>query len=141
MNKHFVRCWEENKHKLEDWFANRNLEYVNYATIVEKLFELVLTPETKYRFNSSFDVAKITTIDDGDYQGTMLFLIPEEGYQPNEYAYVITTVDYGSCSGCDTLLRITDYSDGTPNETQLKDLMTIALHLVQSAKYVYEKGE
>ena len=141
MNKHFVRCWEKDKHKLAEWFANTDLSWINYGKIVEKLFDLVLTPDTGYSYNSRFKTINIKTIDDGDYQGTMLFLIPEDTYQPDEFQYVVVTVDYGSCSGCDTLLRITEHSDGLPNNQQVSDLMTIALHLVQSAKYVYEKGE
>ena len=41
---------------------------------------------------------------------------------------------YGSCSGCDTLLGINEYEDGLPNEEQVKDYMTLCLHLIQKLK-------
>lgn len=37
-------------------------------------------------------------------------------------------------SGCDTLMAISGYSDELPNEEQVKDYMTLALHLVQKLK-------
>lgn len=41
-----------------------------------------------------------------DYQGTLLYMIPFDTYQPNESEYLMTYVGYGSCSGCDTLQYI-----------------------------------
>lgn len=43
----------------------------------------------------------ITELDHGDYQGTLLYVIPSSAYQPSDYWYVM--VSYGSCSCCDTL--------------------------------------
>lgn len=77
----------------------------------------------------------IHTINDGDYQGTLLFVIPENAYQPHDYWYV--RVFYGSCSGCDTLEAIlseTGYGDVTPTESQVDQYMTLALHVVQGLK-------
>lgn len=134
MNLEFVKQWEENKHLLEEWFKNTPCDY-EYQKIVEKLFELVLKPLDGYR--SEFDVEEITTIDNGDYQGTQIFLIPYECYQPSESEYVVTYQSYGSCSGCDSLLSISVYSGDKPNEQQIKDLMSLALHLMQNAKPLY----
>jgi hypothetical protein len=75
-------------------------------------------------------------IDDGDYQGTLLFLIPEDTYQPDNYYYV--KVEYGSCSGCDTLESIRDYDSDTPNDEQVKDYMTLCLHIIQKFKKLGE---
>ena len=72
----------------------------------------------------------ISEIDDGDYQGTLLFVIPEEIYQPYDYWYV--RVFYGSCSGCDTLQDILYCSDS--KEQQIDDLFTLALHIFQGLK-------
>ena len=72
----------------------------------------------------------IHEIDDGDYQGTLLFVIPEDLYQPYDYWYV--KVAYGSCSGCDTLLSILYGSDD--REQQINDLFTLALHILQRLK-------
>lgn len=59
-------------------------------------------------------------------------MIAEKGYQPNDYYFV--KVGYGSCSGCDTLEGIRNYEDGNPTEEQVKDYMTLALHVVQGLK-------
>lgn len=75
------------------------------------------------------DPERIHQVDDGDYQGTLVFVIGARGYQPSDYWYV--KVGYGSCSGCDTLESICGYSSDKPNEEQVKDYMTLALHIVQ----------
>jgi len=134
MESIFVQQWEENKHFLEKWFRETETIF-RYDDIVKKLFEIVLKPPRNYF--EEFDVESMTTIDDGDYQGTQIFLIPYKTYQPNEYSYAVTFQSYGSCSGCDTLLSITGYSEIFPNDGQVKDLMTLALHLVQNAKMLY----
>jgi len=78
------------------------------------------------------DATRIHLIDDGDYQGTLLFVIAAVGYQPSDYWYV--KVGYGSCSGCDTLEGIRDYEDGPPTKEQVDAYMTLALHIVQGLK-------
>lgn len=80
------------------------------------------------------DVDRIHQIDDGNYQGTLVYLIGEAGYQPCKYWLV--KVDYGSCSGCDTLESIRKYSDDAPTDEQVKDYVTLALHIVQGLKEV-----
>jgi len=139
MNKHFVKCWDENKGVLEEWFSQEKMGF-SYDEIVKKLFELVLTPDASYP--DEFNLETLRCIDDGHYQGTQLFIIAHDGYQPEEDDYVITSVSYGSCSGCDTLESIFSYGYGElPNEEQVKDLMMLALHLVQRAKYIFRKDE
>lgn len=78
------------------------------------------------------DADRIHEIDDGDYQGTLLYVIAAAGYQPNEYWYV--KVCYGSCSGCDTLQEIRGYKDGPPSKEQVDQYMTLALHIIQGLK-------
>ena len=132
MNKHYVNNWETRKSLLEEWFRLNKVPHT-YKTIVEKLFELVLIPEHDY--SEKFNVAEITLIDNGDYQGTQLFFIPYSTYQPRADEYAFTSCYYGSCSGCDTLEGIlSDGYDAYPTEGQLKDLMTLALHLVQNTR-------
>jgi len=109
----------------KDW----NIEYIDIVRIViEAVHNGYGTP----------DPETIHQIDDGDYQGTLLFIIPEDCYQPHDYWYV--KVFYGSCSGCDTLLNIIDCS--YDKEQQVNDLFTLALHVVQGLKkmdyYYYE---
>ena len=78
------------------------------------------------------DPDRIHEINDGDYQGTLLYVIGAKGYQPGTYWYV--KVGYGSCSGCDTLEAIRGYTDEPATEEQINDYMTLALHIVQGLK-------
>jgi hypothetical protein len=76
------------------------------------------------------DPGVVHEIDDGDYQGTLIYVIAEKAYQPS--SYWTARVSYGSCSACDTLQSICGYGDDPPNEDQVKDYMTLALHMVES---------
>jgi hypothetical protein len=127
-----VKQWEENKHKLEEYFKTTNQdEYRSYEDIVKKIFEICIPKAIN---NGSWDLESMTVIDDGHYQGTQIFIIPIDSYQPSVEDYVMTDTYYGSCSGCDTLLSICDYGDGLPDDEQIKEYMTLALHLVQKIK-------
>jgi len=124
-----ISQWDKNKGKLEEYFKNtKQSEFSDsYLSILKKIFELVLTDE-------EWQLDKITEVDDGDYQGTLLFIIPKDTYQPSVGDYLFTSVSYGSCSGCDTLQGIGSYDDEIPNENQVAEYMTLALHLVQQMK-------
>ena len=78
------------------------------------------------------DPERIHEIDDGDYQGTLVYIIGDDSYQPNQYWYV--RIAYGSCSGCDTLESIRNYDGGPPKESQVDDYMTLCLHIIQQLK-------
>ena len=81
----------------------------------------------------------MTVIDNGDYQGTQIFIIPINTYQPGVDEYVYTHTYYGSCSGCDTLQAIQSWDgDELPNEEQVKDYMELALHLLQKCHFMKE---
>lgn len=127
-----VKQWEENKHKLEEYFkTTKQEEYNSYEVIVKKVFEICLPKATDY---SGWDLDKMTVIDDGDYQGTQIFIIPTDTYQPSVEDYVMTDTYYGSCSGCDTLQAISECGYELPTDEQVKEYMTLALHLVQKLK-------
>ena len=125
MIQEIVIQWEKNKHLLEDRF--RLSRPSCYEEIVISLFTLCI---------EGFEIEKRTVIDDGDYQGTQIFIIPTDTYQPTVGDYVMTYAFYGSCSACDTLLGIGGYYDDRPTEDQVKEYMTLALHLVQRLKYL-----
>ncbi len=130
-----IQKWEENKSKLEEYFKNtEQKEYSEYKTIVKKIFELVVN--TSIDRDDNFDINGMTVIDDGDYQGTQIFIVHKDTYQPSVGDYVVTDTYYGSCSGCDTLQAISDYDDGRPSESQLKEYMALALHLVQKMRWL-----
>lgn len=123
----FVSRWDAGKDKLAAVFAEKHPS--NYKEIVTEVIKLITTD--RYG-NYAPDPELITEIDNGDYQGTLLYVIPEKGYQPFDYYYV--KVGYGSCSGGDTLQSISDYSSEKPTKSQIKDYMTLALHIVQGLK-------
>ena len=122
----FVELFMAGKPKIEATFSEAHPE--NYKAIVEAVVT-VLNNEEDY---GAPDPKRIHELDDGDYQGTLVYVIAATGYQPSDYWYV--KVGYGSCSGCDTLEGIRSYSDDKPTEGQVRDYMTLALHIVQGLK-------
>lgn len=122
----FVDRFMEAKPRLEGVFAAKHPE--SYKSIIEAVV-------THIRGEDGYgepDPKRIHQIDDGDYQGTLVFVIAAGGYQPSDYWYV--KVGYGSCSGCDTLQGICGYSDDLPTPDQISQYMTLALHIVQGLK-------
>jgi hypothetical protein len=107
----------------------------NYADIVRAVVEILAADEYEY---DAPDPQRIHEINDGDYQGTLVYVIGAGGYQPDIYWYV--KVGYGSCSGCDTLESIRGYKDDPPSQEQIKDYMTLALHIVQGLKKMGEES-
>ena len=143
MIKDFVQAWDANKSKLESYMRTHNTDEFaeDYEALVRLLFTIVINPYLDEKHGDSFVflTGKITVIDDGDYQGTQLFIIPRDTYQPSEDDYVMTYVYYGSCSCCDTLLAITEYgSHELPNDVQVSELMTLCLHLLQRCVYPFD---
>lgn len=137
MIQKYIDEFQKNKDKLSAYLmATPQDEYDSYKKLLIKTIELCLNNSELYYKN--FDINKITVIDDGDYQGTLLFLIPFDTYQPAEYEYITTYVDYGSCSGCDTLLEISRYDSDFPNKTQVKAYLTLCLHMVERMEWFRE---
>ena len=122
----FTKAWDQRKHEIEIKFQNGHPS--SYHDIVEAVIWIL--DDTDHFTNP--DPGRITVIDHGDYQGNFLFIIAADGYQPSDYWFV--KVGYGSCSGCDALKDIRDYGDDNPTEQQVKDYMTLALHIVQGLK-------
>jgi hypothetical protein len=117
----------ENREKLSERF--RTAHPGEYKDIVRAVIEAVTDDEYS---EFSPDPERIHEINDGNYQGTLLYVIGAKGYQPNNYWFV--KVFYGSCSGCDTLESIRGYSDEPPTPEQVNDYMTLALHVVQELR-------
>lgn len=139
MLKIIVEQWDKNKDILKEKLKKINLDKIDYKTLVKMTFKYVYNTNNG---NESVDVGRIHQIDDGDYQGTLLYIIPFDTYQPQEGEYLMTYVGYGSCSGCDTLLGITeDYEEvGTPSENQLKYLMILCKDILQNTIKPYNFG-
>lgn len=131
MIKEFVQAWDARKDNLARWFRGTKQEDLSYEVILRAIIDEVLNPFLEIKWDSS----KIHTIDDGDYQGCQLFVVPRDTYQPSPYEYIITYQDYGSCSGCDLLEHIRQYEDIHPTEEQVREYMILALHLLQRCRY------
>lgn len=137
MLKYCLRKWDENKKKLEEeLLKDPDLNKCQYIHIVEKVVEIILNTNEEYLWNTE----GITEIDDGNYQGTLLFLIPRKTYQPSEYEYLMTYAEYGSCSGCDTLQAIQDYGENLISEDQLKDFMALCKDIITNMIKPYNGG-
>lgn len=84
-------------------------------------------------YGCEFDEKNIHCYDNGDYQGTLIFVFSLKTYQPGEYEHIVTFANYGSCSGCDTLLRIFDDDEGD-KEAIVNDLKSVVLHILENCK-------
>ena len=146
MIKEFVNAWDANNKLLLDEFKRKNPE--SYQDIVEKLVKIVINPyleehsaELDYPMDNRLNIDDMTVIDDGDYQGTTIYIIAYDIYQPGVEDYVFTHNAYGSCSGCDTFMAIEmdlEWDDENtkymPTEKSAKEFHTLALHLLQNFK-------
>ena len=126
MIKSFVKAWDKRKDEVRAIFAAKHPS--DYSEVVRAVVS-ILGESMDY---GAPDPERITMIDHGDYQGTLIFVIGASGYQPDNYWFV--KVGYGSCSGCDTLQHICQYSDDPPTNDQIAQYMTLALHIVQGLK-------
>lgn len=126
MINQFVAAWDARKEEVRAVFAAKHPN--SYVDIVRAVVSIFSNGD-EY---GAPDPERITQIDHGEYQGTLLFVIGARGYQPSDFWFV--KVYYGSCSGCDTLQAIQGYEDGPPSEDQVNQYMTLALHIVQRIK-------
>lgn len=134
MTKDFLEKWEKYKNDLEKYFSNTpQEEYNSYLKITKAIFKNVFNRE-----KIDFDLEEIIELVLGDYQGTLVFLIPTQG--DDNKNYVITSVGYGSCNVCDTLQSIEELDGGNdiPSLRQVKGYMTLSLHIFQKIKWIDE---
>ncbi len=128
MEHDIIKLWESSKAKLVESFA-KDLpgSYQDiFARLMQHMHDAAETVLDDY--DPRPDPKRVTTIDHGDYQGSMLFIVFETGYQPSVYWRCM--VSYGSCSGCDAFEAVMD----DEGQQRLDGLMTLALHMVQAMK-------
>jgi hypothetical protein len=130
MIQKFVDRFMARREELEKRFAAMPDGPSDYKQIVKEVVRVICDVD-EY---STPDEGRIHEINDGDYQGTLLYVIGSNDYQPSTYWAV--KVAYGSCSGCDTLESIRSYSDESPSADQLAQYMALALHIVQGLKEI-----
>lgn len=135
MEKEIIKRWECGKDNLQKYLSTHKIEgnCESYKDLVRVLIvECLNYPPDCAKFSTDF-----VCVDDGHYQGTQLFILHYDLYQPDIEEYFMFDNDYGSCSGCDTLLSIIGYGlDSIPSPDMVKSLMTLCLHLVQRMKCV-----
>lgn len=129
MIQRFVDAWERNKPLIRRMFAEKHPG--DYDDVV-----LTVLAGLRHEAPSQggFPDPAATLVIEGDsYQGTNTYLLVDSfrGGEPRWYV----RVDYGSCSGCDTLCSIhTGRRSDRPTDEQVDEYMTLALHIVQSIK-------
>lgn len=127
MDNKAIAAWAESKDEIKA--ALKKARPNGYEAILKIILEHISEDDYGWgTFNPNPD--GIIRHDFGDYQGTLLFVIPEIGGSPSRFW--TTQVSYGSCSGCDTLEGLIEKYDraGRPIYN-IDGLMTLALHLVQ----------
>lgn len=138
MIKYCLKKWNKNKSALLDALRqDKTLNECDYKHLVELVVQHILNGSIGLDDDCEWDSSKITEIDNGDYQGTLLYLIPSETYQPSEYEYLMTYVGYGSCSGCDTLQSIQGWGS---ESVRIPDFMKLCLDIVSSIVKPYNTG-
>jgi hypothetical protein len=129
MIQKFANKWQSIESAARARFAEKH--WYDYKSLVVAVIELLVGGEDEYDMP---DPMRIHEIDNGDYQGTLVYVIANGGYQPSTYWYV--KVSYGSCSGCDSLqaIRMCSSDDEKPTDTAARDYYTLATHIVQGLK-------
>lgn len=108
MIKYALKKWDKNKDALRNAIQQTEKDKRStwdYNDIVKLVCRYIFNENVSDE-DPMINVDGITMIDNGDYQGTLIFMLPFDTDQPAEYEYLMTYVGYGSCSGCDTLQRI-----------------------------------
>lgn len=143
MIKYCYEKWDKNKNVLEGTLRGLPSDKLNdcdYDYLLKLTINCILNDGVMGypRWNTD----RITTIDDGDYQGTFLFLIPEDTYQPSAHEYLMTYIYYGSCSGCDTLQHIQSrwYNDEPVPEEAITEFMALCKDFIMNMIVPYNFG-
>ena len=132
--------WNANRERLEEALReDTQLIKCDYKYLLSLVVTYILNPGL-VDFEQGWSAENITVVDDGNYQGTLMFLIPKDCYQPEESEYLLTFVNYGSCSVCDTLMGIQGFDDSKPTEQQLIDYMVLCKDLVMNMVKPYNDG-
>lgn len=143
MLKILYEKWEKNRDALKYKISRiGDVSALEYEDLVKLTFSTIYNEgsgEEIYPYGH-LALDYVTVIDNGDYQGTLLFVIPFKTYQPSESEYLMTYVGYGSCSGCDTLMSIIDYTSEPPTEEQVSDLLTLCKDIVTNTIKPYNYG-
>lgn len=119
----------EGKAEFVAWLSEQ--EDLTYETLLRRAIEIICE-RVEFGYGKAPDPDRIHAIDDGAYQGTLIFVVGASGYQPTHYW--ATQVSYGSCSGCDALVAALGYGESRNYQA----LYTLTLHMLQSMRPISE---
>lgn len=134
-------CWYRNSDKLRTALMEKYGEgdewdiYCSYEDLVKLTFSTIYNSDEQVL--DKLDLDKITSIDDGNYQGTIMFVVPFDTYQPSCYEYLMTYIGYGSCSYCDALQGAFQVEKG---DERITSLMSICEALICNTIKPYNHG-
>jgi hypothetical protein len=139
MLKYCYEKWNKNKDKLEAALRKTDISRVEYRDLLVLTVKNILNDEDDY-VGPTWSTKGITEINDGDYQGTLLYLIPEDTYQPSEYEYLMTYIGYGSCSCCDLLQSIQPDSFEEIDDDDIAEFMALCKDFITNMIKPYNYG-
>ena len=116
--------YSDNLNNLTGFYTYKEL----FAVSVEK----VLNPYLDENLFDGLDIENITEIDNGNYQGIIIFIIPYKGGSPDINQYLCTYVNYGSCSVCDSI----EAAYSLKGKEKQKALKQICLNLLQNLDFL-----
>ena len=130
MVKEIVDLWNERKDNLRSNISSTVIE--SYEDLIGLIVRNILTDY----------VSRYTVLRSADYQGCLVTLFVRD-YSGNIEDFFYSSLDYGSCSSCDTLERIKDDVDdgkygGIPNARQVDQYMIVALHIIQGMEFLWK---
>lgn len=128
--------WAKNEGKLKAAIEFLDINILDYKDLVRLTFREIFNNDENGR--DVLNLERITEIDDGSYQGTLIYLIPFDCYEPDESDYLMTYVGYGSCSGCDALQSI--QGSWISRERQEKDILTLCKDIITNTVKPYNYG-
>lgn len=135
MIQEFVNRFIEQQDNLVEYYT-RNPP-THYGDVVEDIAKIVSTPSELEPYELDEDDVpdpnRITSIDHGEFQGEILYIIASQAYQPSGYWCV--RVSYGSCSPADTFEYIDEMYPDDPKGAA-REWANLALHIVQNMKEV-----
>lgn len=140
MTNYCKKAWDARKDLL--WEEIQKLEECpkDYKELVEMVVKYIFNDPSNPSRWRDFGTDDIREIDDGDWQGTLIYLIYRNTYTPDAGDYIMTTVDYGSCGYCDILQGIGEDFCRDRTDQAHKDLFSLCLHLVQETVKPFNTG-
>lgn len=133
------RMWGKQYNELKAKLRETDLRCVDYLDLVKMTFDVVVNQYSEQDADHIVNIDGIQEIDHGDYQGTKLFVIPLDTYQPWASDYLFTWVGYGSCTLCDTLMGIyPDWEQEPPyDDKTVGPFLSLCGHILSNTTQPY----